>query len=642
MPRKSDNTLEIIKKMGYSSYYINKVKSIKNRKQKEKVFMNLISKYAQYHNLKCDLKINCKRIQRGGSKATDKAFDEMISVITKLQKSNLNAIDAIKLHQSQQDLSNKRNSAKDIEIADYKKKIEKLSKDIEKYNIDSDELKRLHSLAKKKIENEMEQSKNLSEKKYSNLLEKHENALGAHENKLSQLTNSKQKQETLTQLKISELKNSKQKQETLTQLKISELKKFKYDTYQINLITFLVSFQSFYLKFSILKNKFIICKLIKNYLLEREDIKTKLQYENKSPILNFTTWFERLDIFNENLVPMKEYQNIVDKCCFIFYDLIEKYGIDINDPDYQFVKVDNKFKGYHEIATDLIRYQNNNGDIIQVKFEDKKVQGIQPNDTTLDSFSSIINNIKLLNVTIDEIEKQNLDFLNLVIVNTLQVIECTCISPCNYTWETYKKNAEKTEWQPWCKTECKEELNHMGVKPIKKWFYTKNCAPIDNPTNRGRNAYNSKSTAKPVLEEYYLEVIKGVSRKGGEPVYYIGNSKIPYAAPTGKKFCLKKLEKQNYSNNCDDNQKQTIREFLKEKEDNTMLYLNKIERSFLTVFDDSANKTKKHNPKELQKREQIKQQPKPKPKPKPKSKSKKTKKKPVNYVKKNINAVKSS
>jgi hypothetical protein len=38
-----------------------------------------------------------------------------------------------------------------------------------------------------------------------------------------------------------------------------------------------------------------------------------------------------------------------------------------------------------------------------------------------------------------------------------------------------------------------------------------------------------------------------------------------------------------------------------------MLYLNKIERSFLTVFDDSANKTKKHNPKELRKREPKKQ-----------------------------------
>ena len=630
MPRKSDNTLEIIKKMGYSSYYINKVKSIKNRKQKEKVFMNLISKYAQYHNLKCDLKINCKRIQRGGSKATDKAFDAIISIISQLQKSNLNSLASTKLYQSRQDSLNERNSAKDIEIADYKKKVEKLRKEIEKYNIDNDELKRLHSLAKKKIENEMEQSKNLSEKKYSNLLEKHENALGTHENKLSQLTNSKQKQETLTQLKISELKNSKQKQETLTQLKINELKKFKYDTYQINLITFLSSFQSSYLKFSILKNKFIICKLIKDFLLKRKDIKNKLQYENKSPILNFTTWFERLDIFNENLVPMKEYQNIVDKCCFIFYDLIEKYGIDINDPDYQFVKVDNKFKGYHEIATDLIRYQNNNGDIIEAKFEDKKVQGIQPNDTTLDSFSSIINNIKLLNDTIKEIKKHDLDFLNLVIVNTLQVIECTCTSPCNYTWETYKKEAKKPKWQPWCRTECKKELNHMGNDPG-----TKNCAPIDNPTNTGRYASrNSKTTGSPVHEDYYLEVIKGVSRKGGEPVYYIGNSKIPYAAPTRKKFCLKNLEKRTYLINCDDNQKQTIREFLKEKQDNTMLYLNKIERSFLTVFDDSANKTKKHNPKELQKREQIKQQPKPK--------SKSTKKKPVNYVKKNINAVKST
>ena len=138
MPRKSDNTVEIIKKMGYSPYHVKKLKSIKNKKEKEKVFMNLIFKYNQYHNMKCDLKMNCKRIQRGGSKTTDKAFDGILSIISNLQKSNLNSLASIKLHQNQQDLSNKRDSAKDIEIANYKKKIEKLSKEIEKYNIDSD------------------------------------------------------------------------------------------------------------------------------------------------------------------------------------------------------------------------------------------------------------------------------------------------------------------------------------------------------------------------------------------------------------------------------------------------------------------------------------------------------------------------
>ena len=605
MPRKSDNTVEIIKKMGYSPYHVKKLKSIKKKKEKEKVFMNLIFKYSQFHNMKCDLKINCKRIQRGGSKTTDKAFNGILSIISNLQKSNLNSLASIKLHQNQQDLSNKRDSAKDIEIADYKKKIEKLSKEIERYNINSDELKRLHSLAKNKIENEMEQSKNLSKEKYSNLLEKHENALGTYQNKLSQLT------------------NSKQKQESLTQLKISELKKFKHDTYQINLMIFLTSFQGFYQIFSILKNKFIICKLIKNYLLKRKDVIKDLKYKTvkkfkketftsgtytRSPILNYTQWYERLDIFNENLIPMKEYQKIVDKCCFILYDLIEKYGIDINDSDYQFVKVDNKFKGYHEIATDLIRYKSNDGTIIEAKFEEKRVQGIQPNDTTLDSFSSIIDNISLLNVTIDEIEKQDLDFLNLVIVNTLQVVECGCLSPCNYTWEQHKHK----QIQPWCimspncKSNNKDETNYPGESK-------KDCAPIDNPRSKGRG----KNTAPPegsgyeVYDDYYLEVIKGVSRKGGEPIYYIGNSKIPYAAPTKKAFCFKKLEKgQEIINdkmspvkNCNNNQKQTIRAFLEEKLVNTIQNLSKIKKSFLTVFDSANKTTVKHNPKELRKRE---------------------------------------
>ena len=38
---KSDNTSEIIKKMGYSKYYIRKINSIKNKDKKRKYLLNL-------------------------------------------------------------------------------------------------------------------------------------------------------------------------------------------------------------------------------------------------------------------------------------------------------------------------------------------------------------------------------------------------------------------------------------------------------------------------------------------------------------------------------------------------------------------------------------------------------------------------
>ena len=175
------------------------------------------------------------------------------------------------------------------------------------------------------------------------------------------------------------------------------------------------------------------------------------------------------------------------------------------------------------------------------------------------------------------------------------------------------------------KSNNKDETNYPGESK-------KDCAPIDNPRSKGRGNYTAPPEGRgyEVYDDYYLDVIKGVSRKGGEPIYYIGNSKIPYAAPTKKAFCFKKLEKgQEIINdkmspvkNCNNNQKQTIRAFLEEKLVNTIQNLTKIKNSFLTVFDSANKTTVKHNPKELRKREQIKQQPKPKPKPKPKSKPK--------------------
>ena len=61
---------KIVKKMGYTSYYVKKISSIKGKKNKEKYLFKLLTKYGKFHNLKCDLKcISIKqKYQSGGAK----------------------------------------------------------------------------------------------------------------------------------------------------------------------------------------------------------------------------------------------------------------------------------------------------------------------------------------------------------------------------------------------------------------------------------------------------------------------------------------------------------------------------------------------------------------------------------------------
>ena len=60
---------KIVKKMGYTSYYVKKISSIKGKKNKEKYLFKLLTKYGKFHNLKCDLKcISIKqKYQSGGN-----------------------------------------------------------------------------------------------------------------------------------------------------------------------------------------------------------------------------------------------------------------------------------------------------------------------------------------------------------------------------------------------------------------------------------------------------------------------------------------------------------------------------------------------------------------------------------------------
>ena len=58
---------KIVKNMGYNSYYIKKITSIKDLKKRRKYLFKLVKNYSKFHNIKCNIKSQyCKNIQYGG------------------------------------------------------------------------------------------------------------------------------------------------------------------------------------------------------------------------------------------------------------------------------------------------------------------------------------------------------------------------------------------------------------------------------------------------------------------------------------------------------------------------------------------------------------------------------------------------
>ena len=88
---------KIIKNMGFTSYYVKKISSIKGKKNKEKYLFKLLTKYGKFHNLKCDLKcISIKqKYQSGGSETTTEmsAFESLAFL-----EKGLKSLDKIKKH----------------------------------------------------------------------------------------------------------------------------------------------------------------------------------------------------------------------------------------------------------------------------------------------------------------------------------------------------------------------------------------------------------------------------------------------------------------------------------------------------------------------------------------------------------------
>ena len=80
---------KIVKKMGYNSYYIKKITSIKDLKKRRKYLFKLVCNYSKFHNIQCNIKSQyCKNIQYGGE-LTDLKKDKSIKDILQLLSNHI-------------------------------------------------------------------------------------------------------------------------------------------------------------------------------------------------------------------------------------------------------------------------------------------------------------------------------------------------------------------------------------------------------------------------------------------------------------------------------------------------------------------------------------------------------------------------
>jgi hypothetical protein len=535
MVKKFDNSSEIVKKMGYSNYYVRKIKGIKNKQEKRKYLLNLFLNFEKYHLLRCDLKSTCLHTKQvGGSKTLKK--------INSLYKKLLE-------NDSKDKLSN---------IA--------LQKQLDNRNKEEARLKRQYDRNMKLLQDEVSRYKGDIDSLKQTIVQNNET------------------------IKSSEDKHG------LTKTKIKELENLKVNITNINIELFQNVFADFYEIFSNVKDRFLLIKLIKTQLFSenRKDIREDLVYtigareksKKKSEILNYTKYNERLDIFNERLVPMKQMQKNLDDSWLNLYYLQNKYGFDASDLDYELGMIDNIHPAALEVITLEIRYKNATKKSFQAMSDLVKFQKVVPKSVPIEIYDNILNELDVMNKLKEKLQEFDLDFLKLVIVNTLHIIECGCTSPCNYSWETTKAKQWHNTQSHFClvESECNSDT-HQDYRSR----YTKECNTIDT------------SGGVPT-EETYVKVFK---RKGRNPKYYVGHQQAPYHAPMNKQFCFKKvMDKIIYPDvikvdkkglrKCTQ-KKQTIDEFFGERTIQNIEQVNKMKQAMDDAYKNSIKTEQKQN-----------------------------------------------
>ena len=110
-----DKESKIVKKMGYNSYYIKKITSIKDLKKRRKYLFKLVCNYSKFHNIQCNIKSQyCKNIQYGGEDTDlkkDKSIKDILQLlsnhITDLEKREIKLSELNKVELKKLQLENK-------------------------------------------------------------------------------------------------------------------------------------------------------------------------------------------------------------------------------------------------------------------------------------------------------------------------------------------------------------------------------------------------------------------------------------------------------------------------------------------------------------------------------------------------------
>lgn len=148
---------KIVKNMGYSSYYVKKMSTMKNLKKRRKYLYKLVCNYTKFHNINCNIKSRyCKNIQYGGSKEATQLVNQIAESIKnlKIQKKRLEELNKIEKLQHREEKENLKKETRKLEgLKKFKIENAKLITDMENMKLKLNDLEQKDNLSISKIKN---------------------------------------------------------------------------------------------------------------------------------------------------------------------------------------------------------------------------------------------------------------------------------------------------------------------------------------------------------------------------------------------------------------------------------------------------------------------------------------------------------
>lgn len=154
---------KIVKNMGYSSYYVKKISSMKNLKKRRKYLYKLVCNYTKFHNINCNIKSRyCKNIQYGGvsnSSNTKAGAFKLVDQITgfiknlKTQYKKLESIYNIEKTQCHSDKEDLKRKNKKLEgLKKFQTENNKLQTDMENMKLKLNDIEKKDNLSISRIQ----------------------------------------------------------------------------------------------------------------------------------------------------------------------------------------------------------------------------------------------------------------------------------------------------------------------------------------------------------------------------------------------------------------------------------------------------------------------------------------------------------